>query len=353
MRVVHVNQDPGISPTKKKGAAVHLEAMRRAFEQLGAEVIAIDESRAEGVRAGLQAAAQAGPLDLVYERYTIGSGAAFDFARATGTRYVLEVNSPLEEEADRYRKGGRPGRELDAGSPRDMFAGADTVLAVSSEVAEYARGRGATDENLRIQPNGVDAERFQPRSEDDPLRAGLIPEGAFVLGFHGRVRPWHNFPMLVSAVARLIEEGLPMHLMMVGQGEYRELVGDLLDEDVFTIVPWTPHEEIGRFVACFDALVMTHSARAPFYFSPLKLYEAMAAGAVPIVPSLGDLARILEHEQTALLFPADDQGALLAAIRRLHSDSALHRRIAAAAMSEARKHSWVEIAQSVLGGGEA
>ena len=350
MRIAYVNQDPGISPTKQKGAAVHVNAMRQAFEELGAEVLAIDVSDAQSVRAALGQATQHAPLDLVYERYALESGAAFGFARATSTPYVLEVNSPLEQEAQRYRNGERVASDDDVVHREQMFAGADSVLAVSSEVAEYASANGATAHNLRIQPNGVDLERFRPRERQDSLRDRLIPEGSFVLGFHGRARPWHNLPMLISATAALLEEGLPIHLMLIGQGGYEDLVGERLPQNAHTIVPWTEHAEIGRYVACFDALVMTHSARAPFYFSPLKLYEAMAAGVPPIVPSLGDLPHLLVEEQTALLFPADDEEALLAAVRRLYKDRVLYDRISAGARTEASRNSWSSIARGVLAG---
>jgi glycosyltransferase involved in cell wall biosynthesis len=350
MRVAYVNQDPGISPSKKKGAAVHVDAMRRAFEGLGAQVLSIDVNDADSVTRALEDAALAGPIDLVYERYALGSGAAFGFARTTSTRYVLEVNSPLEQEAQRYRSGNESTSSVGAIPRQAMFAEADTVLAVSTEVAEYASANGATALNLRIQPNGVDLERFQPRREGDELRARLIPEGSFVLGFHGRVRPWHNLGMLVEATAGLIAEGLPLHLLLIGQGDYQSLVQEKLPASSYSIVPWTSHAEIGRYVACFDALVMTHSAQAPFYFSPLKLYEAMAAGVPPIVPGLGDLARILDHEQSALIFPADDDEALKAAIRRLHGDRVLREHISSCAQTEASKNSWDKIARSILEG---
>lgn len=43
MRVVSLNQDKGIGPSRKKGAAVHLEAMRRAFASAGHDVVPLDE----------------------------------------------------------------------------------------------------------------------------------------------------------------------------------------------------------------------------------------------------------------------------------------------------------------------
>lgn len=351
MRVAHVNQDPGISPARKKGAAVHLDAMRRAFAELGAEVLAIDVADPGGVHEALRQATEGQPLDLIYERYAIGSGAAFEFARSAGTPFVLEVNSPLEAEALRYRGVSVAGEGSCADLRRAMFTEAHSVLAVSSAVADYARANGASSRNLHVQPNGVDLERFRPRVEGDALREQLVPAGAFALGFHGRVRPWHNVPMLVSAAGKLIEEGVQLHLLLIGEGGFEELVADHLPAGAFSIERWLPHDEVGRYVACFDALVMTHSAQAPFYFSPLKLYEAMAAGVPPVVPALGDLPRLLNHRQDALLFEPDDEPGLMDAIRELAADSSLHGRLAAEGRRLAARSSWRDIARDVLARG--
>jgi glycosyltransferase involved in cell wall biosynthesis len=350
MRIAHVNQDPGTAPSRKKGAAVHVDAMRRAFAGLGAEVVPIDVTRPERLVAALRSAVADGPLDLIYERYALESGAAFEFAKAIGARYVLEVNSPLEHEGARYRLGSELSATPEVSSRHAMFEQADAVLAVSSAVAKYAAENGATTRNLRVQPNGVDLERFRPRQDRDELRQQLVPADAFVLGFHGRVRAWHNVPMLVSAASELIETGSPVHLLLVGEGDYAGLLAGQLPPSSYTIKPWVPHAEVGRYVACFDALVMTHSARAPFYFSPLKLYEAMAAGVPPIAPLLGDLPDIIEHGRTGLLFQPDDREALRASIRELIRDSALRARISENVRDLAAQNSWLHIARSVLAG---
>lgn len=350
MKIAHVNQDPGISPKRKKGAAIHINAMRQAFGELGAEVVAIDVKSSEAVLEALEVASNSGPLDLIYERYALGCGAAFEFSRANNTAFVLEVNSPLEQEADHYRNGQPGPTTTDPAARGQMFAEADMVLAVSTEVGEYAIGLGATEENLRVQPNGVDLGRFQPRLESDDLRNSLIPEGVFVLGFHGRVRPWHNLPMLVATTRALLDEGLPVHLMLVGRGDYEEHVAEQLPSGSYTLIPWTQHEDMGSYVACFDALVMTHSARSPFYFSPLKLFEAMAAGVPPIAPRLGDLSLTIEDGETGLLFRPDDPHSLGEAIRRLYGDHALRAKLSKGAQVEAQRNTWRRIAARVLEG---
>ncbi|MFN0007526.1 MAG: glycosyltransferase family 4 protein [Planctomycetota bacterium] len=345
MRIAHVNPDPGIAPGRPKGAAVHVDEIRRALVDLGAEVLAVDEGRDGAVREHLDAAHVAAPVALVYQRYALERFAAFEFARENELPFVLEVNAPLAEEERRFR--GRE-RDQDPERERRMFAAATAVMCVSSEVARWAVERGAPPERTLVRPNAVDARRFRPRGPDDALRRELAPAGAFVVGFHGRLRPWHRFDLLVAALEQLVAEGLPVHLLTVGEGPYREEIEGRLPPARATLVPWVHHAEAALYVACYDALALSYSTADGTYFSPLKLLEGMACGAVPVVPALGDLEQVVVHEQSGLVYPAGDPVALAAALRRLMLDPVLHRRLSLAARASAEPRSWQAIAREVL-----
>lgn len=343
MRVAHVNCDPGIAPGRSKGAAVHVEAVRRALARQGALVHAIDAG-AERVRGLLESAAATGGLDLVYERYALGAGAAQAFARDRGTPYVLEVNAPLIDEERQFR-GREPGAEAQA-VERRLFSQADLILAVSRPVAEYAVRGGAAPERVRVRPNAVDPERFD-RKRSAELRARLFGPDAFVVGFHGRLRPWHGFARIAGAVADLRRRGLPARLLAVGTGDFEAEIDGCLDEQAVVLAGWQDHADVGRFVGCFDALPLAYERSGASYFSPLKLREAMAAGAVPVVPRVGDLPEVVEDGRTGLLVESGDRPALAAALERLASDPRLRARLSAAAQVEARRHTWDDIAREL------
>lgn len=348
MKIAHVNADPGTGPLRNKGAAVHVLALRRAFSALGANVLAVDagEDGPGAVRSQLERGMAPAAIDLVYERYALCSAEAFAFARRNSLPFVLEVNAPLEQEARRYRGERPPGAQADLRA--EMFRGADLVVAVSSAVARYAIARGTPPARVALCPNAVDAERFVPRGAGGALRAELAPEGSLVLGFHGRLRPWHNVGLLCASARALIDEGHAVQVVFVGEGPFAQTAAAALPAERYTLRGWVPHERVGAFVACFDALPLTHSRDAPFYFSPLKLLEAMAAGVVPVVPRLGDLPRVVEHERTGLLYEADDAGELTAALRRLIERPDERDRMARAAHAAAVRHTWRDVAREVL-----
>jgi len=343
IRIASVNQDSGISPERAKGAAVHLLAMRHAFRQLGCEIKTVDTPDPEALKKAL-AEPDGQTFDMLYERYALGRDEAARFAATNGIPYVLEINAPLADEAARYRD--RQETAVERARDHFLFKQADCILAVSSQVAEYAYSRGASPDRVMVCPNGIDTERFHARVDGNTIRDLYVPPGHLVLGFHGRERPWHGFELLVSAFKQLLERRWPVHLMVVGHGGFEAL--SELPEGSYSRVGWQDHEDIPSFVAAFDLLPLTYGTDVPFYFSPLKLMEAMACGVVPIVPNLGDLDMIVEHENTGLVYRAGDTCALVDSLERLVSDADLLCGLGQGAANYAKAHAWIDIARAVL-----
>jgi len=342
--VLSVNQDPGIGPERAKGAAVHLMAMREAFSGLGADCRGIDEPDDERLVEALTASLEQGPVDVIYERYALGKSAAARFAASHGIPLVLEVNAPLADEQRRWRGGS----DEDDDARQDAFSmgAACKLVAVSSDVARYAIERGASAERVEVFPNGIDANRFNLSRRSHSVRHELIPPDRLVIGFHGRLRPWHGFDLLVDVAAKLLERGLDIHLLVVGEGDFAAL--ERLPGDRHTRVQWQPHREIPRYVAAFDILPLTYQADMPCYFSPLKLMEAMACGVAPLVPDLGDLPVAVKHRETGLVYRAGNEIQLLEQLESLVTDKNMLQSIGHRAAAEASRHSWTRIAQYVL-----
>jgi glycosyltransferase involved in cell wall biosynthesis len=342
--VLSVNQDVGIDPARAKGAAVHLNSMREAFSKLGAVCHGVDEPDDKRLSEALCAAIDQGPVDVIYERYALGKSVASRFADANGIPLVLEVNAPLADEQRRWRGGSNEADDL----RHDTFAmqKACKVVAVSSDVARYSIQRGARAERLEVFPNGIDSERFNLSARKNSIRHTLIPSGRFVIGFHGRLRPWHGFDMLVQVSRGLLQRGSDIHLLVVGEGDFDEL--EQLPESRYTRIEWQPHNEVPRYVAACDVLPLTYQADMPCYFSPLKLTEAMACGVVPLVPDLGDLPDVVKHQETGLVYSAGDSKQLEKQLQLLIANRDLLESLGRKAARVASQNTWVSIAAHVL-----
>ena len=342
--VVSVNQDSGIGPGRAKGAAVHVEAMRIAFQRVGCSCLGLDEPDDGRLLQALNAQLAEGTIDMIYERYALGKSAAARFAAKHNIPLVLEVNSPLAAEHRQWRGGSNEAE--DARQDAITMGQACAVLAVSNDVGYYAMGRGARKSAVAVFPNGIDCRQFNLAARENSQRRDLLPQNRFVIGFHGRLRPWHGFGMLVDTAAELLARGRDIHLLVVGEGEFSEL--QRLPEERFTRIGWRPHEEIPGYVAAFDALPLTYQPDMPCYFSPLKLREAMACGVVPLVPALGDLPLSVEHGKTGIVYSAGDGEQLLEQLELLVADSYKCGELGRNASVEAARHSWDRIAAYAL-----
>jgi len=344
LNIAALNQDRGISPQRSKGAAVHLLAMREAFEELGSTVVALDFPDDKALNSALASHHQHRPFDLLYERYALGKSTGARFAHTMGIPLVLEVNAPLADEQQMYR--GSSETSADREADEFAFQHAQCVIAVSEAVAKYACGRGAREDALMVCPNGIDTRRFNLQVDGAAVRGKYVPDGAFVLGFHGRQRPWHGFEHLVAACHSLLNREIPVHLLVVGEGEFSELA--TLPAHCHTRIGWQPHDAMPAFVAAFDALPLTYQPDVPCYFSPLKLMEAMACGVIPVVPGMGDLASVVEHGKTGLVYEPGNSNALVESLAGMAADPKLRKTMGRLAASKASEHSWKGIASAIL-----
>ena len=84
------------------------------------------------------------------------------------------------------------------------------------------------------------------------------------------------------------------------------------------------------------------SVTARHFTSPLKLFEAMAAGRPIVASDLPSLRVVLTDGVNALLVPPGDSKALAEAVRKLAGDRQLRARLAQRAGEDVRRYSWDE-----------
>jgi glycosyltransferase involved in cell wall biosynthesis len=177
-------------------------------------------------------------------------------------------------------------------------------------------------------------------------------DGRFVVGFVGSFKAWHGVEFLFKAFARLRGEDPPYHLLLVGDGPMRAALEDetrrLGLQGAVTFVGSVPHEDVPRYLAVMDVAVAPYPPLGDFYYSPLKLYEYMAAGRAIVASKIGQVGEAVADSLTGLLYEPNDVEGLLHCLRRLRNDEQLKRDLGKNARIACSKNTWSESAARVL-----
>jgi glycosyltransferase involved in cell wall biosynthesis len=377
--VAYVSTDPGIPVFGRKGASVHIQAVLRRLVARGHDVhlltprpggspppelsaVTVHPLRAvEGADPATREAAsrrsdrevwslleridRRAPVGLVYERYALWGRTATEWAAEAGVPSVLEVNAPLPREQAQHRSlVDAEGADEVA---RTAFAAAGCVVCVSDPVAEWVRSVGAPPSHVHTVPNGVDCRRVRPV----PVRTDPSP---FTIGFVGTLKPWHGVDSLVRAVALLRDIRSDYRLLVVGDGPERgrlvRLAASLGVADAVEMTGAVDPADIPGMLSRMDVAVAPYPALTDFYFSPLKVYEYLAAGLPTVASDLPELRRILEDGRLGLLTAPGDEAALARAVASLRDDPRGRERLAERGRETAlRRHDWDHVVSRILG----
>jgi len=281
--------------------------------------------------------------DLIYERASLYATAGVALAKEFAIPLVLELNAPLAAEQLAYRTTGFG--ELAAQAEKFLLARADAVLAVSSELKRHVVALGISDEKVHVIPNGVNPTLFNPRRMQGENHLRHL-NGTAVLGFVGGLRPWHGVEVLPELLARLKRRHQGLQLVIAGDGPLRsDLEHNFKKRSLEKSVTFTgllSHEDIPDVIRRFDiALAPYPHLDHVFYFSPLKLFEYMACGIPVVAAAVGQIADVLTHGKTGLMYPPGDLEQLTGHCAKLLRNPRLRKTLgSAAAKSVFNKFTW-------------
>jgi glycosyltransferase involved in cell wall biosynthesis len=378
VRIAYLLADPGIPVGGTKGASAHVAEVCRALVARGASVLLLAQ-RVEGpappgvrlvhldpgpVPKGAQgelarvAAAEgfirrAEPVlevfrpDAVIERLSLFSGGCRQLTARLGATRLVEVNAPVS--AERARHFGLQHRDLACTLEHQALDRCHAVV-VSDALVGWARSRGAA--KVTVVANGVDPVRYRPlEAERETVRASLDLDDRELIGFVGSLKPWHGVPVLFDAVERLAPERPRLSLLVVGDGPARESLeqrarsGALAGRIVLT--GGVANADVPRYLSALDVAAAPFLPSDDFYFSPLKVVEAMAAGLPVVASRLAPIEAMLGG--TGELVAAGDAAALAGGIRRLLDDPARAQTLGDAARRRAQTQlSWDRVAERIL-----
>jgi starch synthase len=348
-----------------KGGSVHVRAVAEGLAALGHDVHVLATPGGPFPRGDVKWIAMPPPLgrkelrwartrsvqriaarlqpDVVIERYYNFGGEGIAAARRIGATGVLEVNAPVIDYP---------------GSTKQLI---DRALLV--EPMRRWRERICVHADLIVTPSasilpaptpgskivelewGADTERFRPGLEGTPP---FERPAETVAVFAGAFRSWHGAVHLANALRQLHERGRrDIGAVFIGDGPELRRVRDAAHGlGGVTFTGALPHEQMPACLASCDIGVAPFdlSRHGPlalgFYWSPLKIFEYMAAALPVVAPIAGRIPAIVGDGREGLLYSPSDPHGLAAALVTL-TDMQLRRKLGAAGRERAvREYSW-------------
>jgi len=278
--------------------------------------------------------------DVIMERYVTFGGAGAILARLLKRPLVLEVNSPHVEEL--FIRVGIKSRFIKWLLRKWVDFQFRTAAAVIAPKLGLVPDH-ATDK-VTLVTWAANVDMFKPELRRDQrvveLREKLdLPEGKVVV-FTGSFRAWHgvlDIPDIVEATTKLDPKVV---FLLVGDGDCSEQLEAALRErglmDSVRMVGRQAYDDVPLYCAAADVGIAPYDASAypalerfGFYWSPLKIFEYMAAGLPTVTVDYPELTALVGDR--GVVVPQRDFAAMAEAIVSLLHDA--ERRAAVGAAS--------------------
>ncbi len=221
----------------------------------------------------------------------------------------------------------------------------DQVEQVAQTPRHQVIAFGVNDE--KIAPDDFDGARF--RAEQ-----GVAPHETLVFAV-GRLVERKGYAVLIDAVARLVERGRPVKLLLAGKGPQAGELQERIDAQGLTgharLLGFIPDAQLRYYLRAADVLAMPSIADKTGDTEGLGIpsLEGMANGTPVVASHIGGIVDIVTHEETGLLVEPGRADALADAIERLMDDPALRDRLIANGYAlVGGPFSWRAIAQQAL-----
>jgi glycosyltransferase involved in cell wall biosynthesis len=274
--------------------------------------------------------------NVLYERYSLFGWAGVELARKHGIPLILEVNAPLCMEQAGYDLF--PLAALAERIEGDVLRSASLVVTVSDWLADWASRLGVASDRILTIPNAVDDRLFRQLPDRTEAALALGLNGHRVIGYVGSFQPWHDIDGLLAAFQSLLTLDSSLRLLLVGDGERRSEVEAKIKRfelgDHTCLTGHVSHETIPMYLAAMDVSVVPYSSAADKYFSPMKLFEAMAAGVPTVAARVGQINSVISDGENGSLYEPGDNAAMADSVWDLLCDTERAAAIGQAARDE-------------------
>lgn len=206
---------------------------------------------------------------------------------------------------------------------------ADLTIATCPQQRNYLQELVSDRGYIEIVPCGTDTSLFGSVAYTKARKELSIEPDIFNILYVGRFNHRQGVETLIKAISKPQLHSLGnIRLTLVNNSHIsnplpkkriEKLVWDLGVDNITTFVEKLSRKELASYYAAADVCVV------PSHYNPsgIVALEAMASGTPVIAAYVGGLKYVVEHQQTGLLFPAQNSFLLTKAISRLITEPKL------------------------------
>ncbi len=210
----------------------------------------------------------------------------------------------------------------------------DAVIGVSDEIVRELKTSIAYNKINKIE-NGIDIKRFC-RSDKHNAKKQLGLLNKKIIGYVGRLSQDKGITYLFQAMRNLIDQRHNLHVLIVGDGEYRRALIDYARSlHINDYVTFTgTRSDTPLIYSSLDVFVLPSLQEA----FPLVILEAMACGIPVVATDVGDIPRIIEENVSGFIIKPKSAEAIRNGIGRLLLNEDTAEQIGLAACTKVREN---------------
>lgn len=265
---------------------------------------------------------------------------ALKWARKNGVPVVGSYHTHFSSYLSFYRLGWAEGiiwRRL-----RRFYGNCLHTYVPSRSMADVLQDHGITH-GVRLWKRGVELERFDPAHRSLSWRRELgFKDHEVVVTLVSRLVIEKGLDVFASTLRLLLDRGIPVRCLIVGEGPAREMLETELPEAVF--LGHQSGEALSRAYASADIFVFPSYTET---FGNVTL-EAMASGLPTICADATGSRSLVVPGRTGFLAPPHDAELFAAHVERLVTDTELRRSMSEAAREEASAYAWPRVLGSIV-----
>lgn len=233
-----------------------------------------------------------------------------------------------------------------------LYHRADSIVSLTHAFKKELVERGVSPSKIEVVLNGVDVERYSPRTKSTRLVNKHALNGKFIVGYIGTHGMAHGLENILHTAERL-KHREHIHFVFAGGGAALQNLKALVQEkglDNVSILGRQDKQLMPEYWSLCDvSLIHLKNTKVFESVIPSKIFESMAMG-LPMIVAVpkGEATNIVESQGAGLVVKPEQPEELARAIESIADDETLKKSLSEKAQQAAPEYERKKLAANML-----